>query len=392
MKRWWWWVLALAACDSGTSTPEGTVDDATVVPSDRDGGDLDGARPDARPPRVDASLRDQGRSPDVGRPDAAERDAHLEADAAIPVDAAPDMGPPPDCSDLALPLGAWRNPFDSPITVSAGDPHHSAVEPVVNPGQPFTFDGKFAYGVFSEDLEGETVEVWLRQVPCGAWERFANARTNNDGRISLAHPGFPEVGTWDFRLRVPGDDSRAVGRVRVVPPGTKAVIFDVDGTLTIGDSEIFQEILLGQDPELYPGGPDVVGRWAEQGYFVVYLTGRPYFLNPASRRWLERHGFPDGPLRTTDSLAEAVPNAGGVQAYKLAWIRHLEMTAGLDFVAAYGNAPTDICAYAQSGIDVDATWIIGPHGGEACDGFPNTHAVVDYPSHLPALADLPPAR
>ncbi|MCB9548809.1 MAG: hypothetical protein H6706_23640 [Myxococcales bacterium] len=390
MRTGWWLVagLAMAGCDDGGGGGGGTFVDAGLAD--------DGGHRDAHPADAAETL-DRGRRPDVGRPDASPpRDARVpapdrgvdEPDMAEPDAAQPDAS----CGDLDLPVGNWLNPFDSPMTASAGDPHHSAVEPTVNPGQAFSFDGKFAYGVFSEDLEGERVEVWLREAPCGAWERFAQDRTDSDGRTSTPHPGFDAEGTHDFRLRVPGDNSVAPGAVRVVPRGRQAVVFDVDGTLTIGDSEIFQEVLLGSDPEMYEGALDVVWAWADAGYFIVYMTGRPYFLNPATRRWLERHGFPPGPVRTTDSLSEALPTADGVQTYKRNWINHLRESAGLDFVAAYGNADTDVCGYAQANIPPSVTWIIGPHGGEACQGFQATQAVTDYPTHLARdLADLPPA-
>jgi hypothetical protein len=383
----WWGLAWVVGCDSagpglteavdaGASRDHGGLDGGIDVGRAPDGG-RDAASPDGAPPDpLDATPADVGAA-DALPPDAALPDAAL-----------------PTCDELDLPLGSWRNPFDSPQTASAGDPHHSAVEPTVNPGRGFRFDGKFAYGTFSEDLEGETVEVWLRpRTPtCGAWALFGSAVTDGDGRVGVEHPGFMEVGQWDFRMRVPGDNSRAVGRVRVVPRGRQAVVFDVDGTLTIGDREIFEEVLLGRDPEMYVGGPAVVQRWYDQGYLVVYMTGRPYFLNPSTRAWLERHGFPEGPVRTTDSISQTLPTEDGVQTYKLNWINHLRDKAGLDFEAAYGNATTDICAYALANISTDATWIIGPHAGERCDGFAAPHALVDYPGHLPELDDLPPAN
>ena len=373
--------LVTAACDDGSGTEPPIVDaslpdDARVM--------LDAAPPqmDAEPTAVDASP-DQAFVVDSAV-DASVMDAQ-------PIDAEiADMAM--NCAELPPGEGGWLDPFESPRTVSGGAPHHSAVAPVVNPNTAFTFDGKFAYGVFSEDLEEEWVEVWIRARPCGAWARFERVVTDLDGRISVAHPGFPVVGEWDFRLRVPGDDSRAAGVVRVVEPGREAVVFDIDGTLTIGDREIFEEILLGNDPEMYPAANRVVQRWADAGYFIVYITGRPYFLNPTSQRWLVEHDFPAGPVRTTDSLSQTLPTTAGVQTFKREWLEYLTESAGLRIVAAYGNAETDICAYAQAGVDPQATWIIGPEAGGACEGFAPTQPIADYPAHLPSLQALPPAQ
>jgi phosphatidate phosphatase PAH1 len=96
-------------------------------------------------------------------------------------------------------------------------------------------------------------------------------------------------------------------------------------------------------------------------------------------------------LHTTASLGEELPTNGGVGTYKRDTLRAWEHDPGLVFVAAYGNATTDIFAYAQAGIAPSATYIVGAHGGEAADGYAPTQAVADYPSHLHDLASLPPA-
>ena len=53
---------------------------------------------------------------------------------------------------------------------------------------------------------------------------------------------------------------------------------------------------------------------------------------------------------------------------------------GLDIQVAYGNATSDICAYAELRIDPAATYIIGQHAGAACDGYESIVAVTDYPT------------
>jgi phosphatidate phosphatase PAH1 len=140
-----------------------------------------------------------------------------------------------------------------------------------------------------------------------------------------------------------------------------------------------------------PGADLVVGRYAAQGYQPVYLTARPAVLDLVSRRWLAEHGFPAGPVHTTVSLGEALPTNGGVGTYKRDQLRAWEHSPGLVFVAAYGNATTDIFAYAQAGISPSVTYIVGDHGGEAAAGYAPTQAVTDFVSHLHDLASLPPA-
>lgn len=68
----------------------------------------------------------------------------------------------------------------------------------------------------------------------------------------------------------------------------------------------------------------------------------------------------------------------------------MEARAGLDIRFAYGNATTDVCAYATAGVHPNATHIIGSNAGTACPGFEPTVAVDDYITHLQNLEPPPP--
>jgi hypothetical protein len=64
----------------------------------------------------------------------------------------------------------------------------------------------------------------------------------------------------------------------------------------------------------------------------------------------------------------------------------------LRMVAAYGNATTDICAYAEAGISAAVTYIAGKHAGEACgDGEP-TQPIANYRDHAETLELEPASR
>nr|MBA2320394.1 hypothetical protein [Deltaproteobacteria bacterium] len=56
---------------------------------------------------------------------------------------------------------------------------------------------------------------------------------------------------------------------------TSAVLFDIDGTLTTGDGELIEDLLGDGAPHMRPGASAVAQRWANLGYLVVYITGRP---------------------------------------------------------------------------------------------------------------------
>jgi phosphatidate phosphatase PAH1 len=83
---------------------------------------------------------------------------------------------------------------------------------------------------------------------------------------------------------------------------------------------------------------------------------------------------------------EALPFDGFVGAFKQRTIEALQQQQGLAIDFAYGNATTDICAYAGASIPTTSTFIIGPNGGQGCDGGAPTQAIKSYPEHL---VDLP---
>jgi hypothetical protein len=282
----------------------------------------------------------------------------------------------------------WRHKWGSGAAASLiGQPHHAATDAVVNPGSDALIGGKFAYGTTSKDLEDEDVAVWMPAAPCGRWDAITSARTNGDGRARFAVPGhlIPQPGVYPFQTIVRGDQSRAYGTVFVVPRGQRTVVFDIDGTLTTSDAQLVKQIALGDDPAARPGGNVIAQQYARAGYLIVYVTGRPYFLREASRDWLRRNHFPLGVLITTETLSDSKPDDDHVGAFKRRMLEALIDEAGLDIRYAFGNAGTDVCAYALAGIPPAVTYIIGKHGGEACGG--GAHApsqkLTDYRTFVP---------
>lgn len=278
------------------------------------------------------------------------------------------------------PRESWRHSRRARFSTSRGTPHHSTQGPLVASGQPIVVRGKFAYGSISKDLEGERVRLYVRTAGC-TW-REASGITDSDGRVAIRIDPLP-VGTYDYRLVVPGDLSTARGTIAVRPRASSIVIFDVDGTLTTDDGEVFEEALLGRRADMHDGAVEVVRWYAEHGVQPVYVTGRTYHLQELTRAWLESRGFPPGPLHTTDRVRSALPGSR-VQSYKERFLAELD-GAGFDIVAAYGNASSDICAYATAGVSPNATFIIGPNAGHACEGHPASVPVGTYRAHLAAL-------
>jgi phosphatidate phosphatase PAH1 len=261
----------------------------------------------------------------------------------------------------------------------AGAPRHSAGDAIVATGANAPVAGKFAYGKVSKDLEDETVTLWLGETS------IASALTDGDGRARFEVPArLLRPGANRFRIVVAGDLSHADGAIWVLAPGAKVVVLDIDGTLTTGDSEIVEYALLGDEVAARDGAVELTRYWRDAGAQPIYLTGRPYPLVPSTRAWLARHGFADGPLAGPDRLRDALPTDSGVGEYKQAWLADLRARTGVAIAAAYGNAATDVCAFARAGLDPETTFIWGAER-KACDGSAPAQAVADYRAHVDAL-------
>lgn len=287
------------------------------------------------------------------------------------------------CPTPQIPRGEWRHRVTGGAFASAvGAPHHAANDVVVGPNRPIEVHGKFAYGVASKDLEDEEVVLLLAPMGgCGTRE-VARKITDDDGRVTFTLPAAP-AGVHRFWLGVPGDGSFAAGAIYVVAAGRKAVLFDIDGTLTTSDGELIEDVVGGGPPQMWADANKVAHHWAARGYQVIYVTGRPYALRGSTLAWLASRGFPTGPVITTEFWSQAKPGASGVGEFKTRALTRV-LQSGLEIVLAYGNADTDICAYAAVGIDPGRSFIVGPPG-RSCPGYPEVSALSSYTEHLAQL-------
>ena len=298
---------------------------------------------------------------------------------------APSVGP--ESSREGEGLSSWRHP-ERIEEMELDEPEHVVFDAVTNPGVGVTVIGKFAYGTRSRDLEGEAIEVTRDRD--GAVVVLGTAVTDDNGEVSIALDASEIVaaGRFEVTMRVVGDDSRGRGWVHVLPRGAAVVIFDIDGTLTEGDGDLLR-LAASQTPRIRAGAMQLLNHYVEAGLTPFYLTGRHYALATHTRAWLIEQGLPPGPLWFTHTLPDSTPMAAGVQRFKQAALMEWRIGLGLDVRHAYGNAPTDICAYAGAQIPPSETFIIGNHGGEACEGYGATQAVTSYAQHLATLVSTP---
>lgn len=295
----------------------------------------------------------------------------------------------------------WRH-TTSKITAWAGDPNYRGQDVIVRNGQAVTLIGKFAYDplAIDKDIKDEDVRIFMQPNGCDPWSLLTTVRTSEENEYGntygieddggrafyvLPQAKHPGLGRHQIEMVMRADLSSASFDLVVVNAGKKAVVFDVDGTLTTGDGELIEEIvasLIGNahPPSMYSGANSVAQAYAKKGYQIIYLTARPGLLARLTRKWLTDRGFPRGVLHYTEGLTLSSSN---VRSYKRTYLRYLKNTVGLDIRYAYGNATTDIQAYNDAGIPKSRTYIIGKHAGES-----GTQPLNSYTAHLPFVNSL----
>jgi phosphatidate phosphatase PAH1 len=281
--------------------------------------------------------------------------------------------------------GAFRKSRSKAYAKS--EPHHFAMDAVGARGNDATLRAKFTYGSVGKDLEEELVAFFVREAGSCSFTELGRAETDDDGWARLTVGAKVPVGAHDFAAAVVGDGTFATAKLFVTERSVKTVVFDVDATLTTSDREVVEEVLKGKVPEMRPDAPAVVQAYAKAGFFVAYVTGRPYLLLRPTKDWLRGHGFPESYLRVTDRSSDSIPDEEGVQRFKESALLELK-AAGLALDQAYGNAKTDICAYLHAGLDPKRTFILGPHAGAPCGTSAPTVGLESYTQQLPKLAAL----
>jgi len=232
-------------------------------------------------------------------------------------------------------------------------------------------------GLFSNPIQDEYVSVWTYDGT--AWKTLGRDLTDEDGLYNIAGDTVPNGQPVYSMLEANGTCAESYDYF--FPMGEKVVVTDIDGTLTTSDNELAMEIA---DPTYDPammGHADLLTQtWAMKGYPVVYLTNRPHQLRVETRGWLAEKAFPTGPVITSNGT-------GAADVYKTAWLQRMVQTFGWNIVAAYGNASTDITAYANAGIPKADTFIVGPLAGS--DG---TQPIdnMDFAQHVQQFVNAQP--
>jgi hypothetical protein len=318
--------------------------------------------------------------------------------------------PLPPSLPFVIPDTGWRDDRNEAASVSDPRIKHQPADIMAVPGGAiaytdlagdaaletgnFTARGIMArskqnQGLFGFPIPGEQVSVW-EYSEVTDWQMIADGTTeaggsSNPGAYEL-DTGSPEISA-DLVTRyaiLSAEGSCGTHIVVSMPAGRQAVITDIDETLTLSDEEIFEQISdPSYDPLLKTSSVEVMQAWASKGYHVIYLTARPHQLRTETRRWLEDHGYPAGPMITAPDFVFD----DTARVYKGAWVNRVLGDLGWDLVAAYGNAESDIDAYEDAGIDKSVTFIVGPNAGangtEAIQNDDFSDHLTDYVAQQP---------
>ena len=239
--------------------------------------------------------------------------------------------------------------------------------------------GKFAYGPLDKDLKGEPVDIHVLRGCSGQWEKLGTATTTEEaehepvegvedtgGRVYFRIPAGKElpVGRHRVRMVVAGDNSTAEQFIEVLPKGAALFVTDMDGTLTerkdadpslACDEEsdfpaTLRELSSGDsEPNVHTGVAAAFHELVKLGYRPLYLTARPEWLVPHTRRFLSethrgdgRGNLPQGNIHTTLGMVGAINSAA--EAFKKSELQRL-VDKGFVVGLGFGNRPSDVATY-----------------------------------------------
>lgn len=158
------------------------------------------------------------------------------------------------------------------------------------------------------------------------------------------------------------------------PGRDRAVVFDIDGTLTTRVHAI---------RNTRTGAVSAVEAFAAAGFTVIYLSARHPLFQWHIPHWMERHGFPDGRIHVTESKTHRDDHAsfkhGVLDEYR---------ANGWQFVAAYGDSTTDFEAYANAGIERNRVFALRREGAADCEPGPWTECFANWPEQMKVIEDL----
>lgn len=152
---------------------------------------------------------------------------------------------------------------------------------------------------------------------------------------------------------------------------SKAVVFDIDGTLTPGVASIFTA---------RADAATAVRLYADEGYKIIYLSARVRLLQSGIPDWLKRNDFPEGSIQVPQSGDEAKDHA----LFKTQKMKAFQ-EKGWQIFAAYGDSSTDFEAYVAAGLNKQQIFALQRSGEDACKPGVWQKCLTGWTEHLDTI-------
>jgi len=208
------------------------------------------------------------------------------------------------------------------------------------PGADVRLEASLRTGILVTGVEGKRVQFLLDGKLLG------EATTNKSGDAVLAWKVPAKAGDYVVRVQLRAEDQPPEpvpsAELLVAARAADAPMIAVDLDKTVVASG-FARVLLGM-AEPMTDASKVLSRAAES-CTIIYLTQRPDFLGPASKKWLADNDFPRGPMLTT-TLATLAVGSRSFKSYRLAEI-HKTFTR---VAIGIGDKASDAQAYDENGL------------------------------------------
>lgn len=291
----------------------------------------------------------------------------------------------------ARPLEPWRHAATSRALTAVASPRLAMSDVLTSSAQGALLVAHVRYGAAYTSLRDEWVELLIDDCR-GELRLVARVLTSSTGvaAFQIQPEDTPFLGEYDVVARVVGDGATTRATLRVLPPATQLVVVGFDGTLTTDGvervrdrlSELFEPLGADYVPPARAGAARLSRlRHEEQGYEVVYLTGRPPSLAARTRQWLADEGFAPGTVRVADARRQ-VATGEAQAAYKRSELARYR-ALGFTIRHAYGSGADDLSVYRDVGVPASQRFMLGERveGGEA------VWLGETFESHLESSAD-----
>jgi len=166
------------------------------------------------------------------------------------------------------------------------------------------------------------------------------------------------------------------------PEYVPSVVFDIDGTLTVGTG--FIDFFIAR-----PDAARALQIYVDKGYGVITLTARPELVRRVTEDWLRMNGFPEVPLYMSEPF---LTDDDKTEEYKLTTLRQLMEQEQRAFLYGYGDSTTDFNAYHRASIPVDHTFALLRRGDPTCQEGQYENCLSDYTEHLTYIEEQPDVK